>query len=128
MNQFSIQKLISHKVVHKVYNLGDDIFIESRSSINELIKNKIKLFNSQNLKNKIEKEEEEEKDIHKIDRERIKKISKIIKESFKLNLFGFDILIEKDTNQYYLIDLNHFPGYKNVDQFNELFLKFLKSY
>eukprot|EP01080_Neovahlkampfia_damariscottae_P009896 gene9896-2218_t len=117
-----IQQLITHSVVHKIYNIGNDIYFEERSSINELLNNKSKLFNSQHLKNEIDKKEED------IDKEKIKEISKILKKEFKLNLFGFDILIEKETNDYFLIDLNHFPGYKNIKNLNEIFLNFLRTY
>jgi len=33
-----------------------------------------------------------------------------------LYLYGFDILVERETNNYALIDINQFPSYKDIDQ------------
>ncbi|KAJ9466067.1 Inositol-tetrakisphosphate 1-kinase 1 [Diplonema papillatum] len=44
---------------------------------------------------------------------------------WNIELFGFDLLIHKDTKQHFVVDCNVFPGYKGVDGFlnrmNELF-------
>jgi D-alanine-D-alanine ligase-like ATP-grasp enzyme len=34
-------------------------------------------------------------------------------KTLKLTLFGLDVIINNKTGNYYLIDINYFPGYKN---------------
>jgi inositol-1,3,4-trisphosphate 5/6-kinase / inositol-tetrakisphosphate 1-kinase len=62
-----------------------------------------------------------------VEMKRIEEITKILKKEFHLSLFGFDILIEKETNDYFIVDINYFPGYKNVENFDEKLLKYLKE-
>lgn len=31
--------------------------------------------------------------------------------AMELDLFGFDVIIDSETNQYYIIDINFFPGH-----------------
>jgi hypothetical protein len=50
-------------------------------------------------------------------------ISQILRTSLKLNLFGFDILID-EASQYWLVDVNYFPSYKNVVDIWPKFLQF----
>lgn len=41
-------------------------------------------------------------------------ISKLIKKAFNIQLFGFDVVGDFKKMKFYIIDINHFPGYKNV--------------
>jgi inositol-1,3,4-trisphosphate 5/6-kinase/inositol-tetrakisphosphate 1-kinase len=36
-------------------------------------------------------------------------------------LFGFDVIGDLKKLDFYIIDINHFPGYKNVAKIKELF-------
>ena len=55
-------------------------------------------------------------------------INKIIflTKRFKLSLFGYDLIYQKLSNTIYIIDINYFPGFKNVpnlqQNLNNLFL------
>mmetsp|Transcript_36738 Transcript_36738/g.89138 ORF Transcript_36738/g.89138 Transcript_36738/m.89138 type:complete len:460 (+) Transcript_36738:258-1637(+) len=40
-----------------------------------------------------------------------------LKQAFGLELFGFDILISSDHNEWLVVDVNYFPSYKEVPDF-----------
>ncbi|KAL3943673.1 MAG: hypothetical protein SGBAC_002253 [Bacillariaceae sp.] len=40
-----------------------------------------------------------------------------LKRAFGLELFGFDILISSDHNDWLVVDVNYFPSYKEVPDF-----------
>ncbi|KAI8339740.1 hypothetical protein BC941DRAFT_469008 [Chlamydoabsidia padenii] len=44
-----------------------------------------------------------------------------------LTFFGFDVLLESGTNDYYVVDLNYFPSFKNVTDFQSIFVAILKK-
>jgi inositol-1,3,4-trisphosphate 5/6-kinase/inositol-tetrakisphosphate 1-kinase len=55
--------------------------------------------------------------------EQFKRVSEILRRSLNLNLIGFDILIDQQQ-RFWLVDLNYFPSYKNVDDLWGKFLRF----
>jgi inositol-1,3,4-trisphosphate 5/6-kinase / inositol-tetrakisphosphate 1-kinase len=119
-NSYILQSYIHHNMVHKVYVLNDEIFLEDRITVQSSTSTNIFLFDSQKLK-------QQNKETEIVEMKRIEEITKILKKEFHLSLFGFDILIEKETNDYYIVDINYFPGYKNVENFDEKLLKYLKE-
>jgi inositol-1,3,4-trisphosphate 5/6-kinase/inositol-tetrakisphosphate 1-kinase len=52
-------------------------------------------------------------------------LSTHLRESLKLDLFGYDVIVEESTGLYYIVDVNYFPSYKNITQFPELLLAYL---
>ena len=44
-----------------------------------------------------------------------------------LKIFGFDLIKPVDKDQYYLIDLNDFPGFRGIEGVEDVFIKYLKS-
>ena len=50
-----------------------------------------------------------------LDNDVISEIVTRIQKFSGLFLYGFDILIEKGTKNYALIDINQFPSYKGID-------------
>jgi hypothetical protein len=44
-----------------------------------------------------------------------------------LNLLGIDIIQEKTSGLYSIIDVNYYPGYLGVENFEQKFLEFLLS-
>ncbi len=56
------------------------------------------------------------------DHDKVNKIAQIIQNLFQLNLVGIDIIIDRNTGDYAVIDVNYFPGYENIADFSkELF-------
>jgi inositol-1,3,4-trisphosphate 5/6-kinase/inositol-tetrakisphosphate 1-kinase len=56
------------------------------------------------------------------DHDKVNKITEIIQNLFELNLVGIDIIIDRNTGDYAVIDVNYFPGYEGITDFSkELF-------
>lgn len=53
--------------------------------------------------------------------DRLDRIVKIFSEKLGLTFYGIDIIIEKDTSRYAIIDMNTFPGYDGVENFLTIF-------
>ena len=58
----------------------------------------------------------------------IKKLARILSKELKLKVFGFDLIKPINKNQYYLIDLNDFPGFKGIRDIAKFFVDFIKNY
>lgn len=54
----------------------------------------------------------------RFDHELVHKIARIVQNLFELNLVGIDIIIDRNTGDYAVIDVNYFPGYEGVTDFN----------
>jgi inositol-1,3,4-trisphosphate 5/6-kinase/inositol-tetrakisphosphate 1-kinase len=52
---------------------------------------------------------------HKI----VTKIAQIVQNLFELNLVGIDIIIDRNTGDYAVIDVNYFPGYEGITDFSK---------
>ncbi|CAJ1967897.1 unnamed protein product [Cylindrotheca closterium] len=48
-----------------------------------------------------------------------------LKRAFGLELFGFDILISSDHNEWLVVDVNYFPSYKEVPDFPQQLANYL---
>ncbi len=56
------------------------------------------------------------------DNKKVNKIAQIVQNLFELNLVGIDIIIDRHTGDYAVIDVNYFPGYEGITDFSkELF-------
>lgn len=50
-------------------------------------------------------------------------MNQIVKKTVYLNVYGFDLVVEQEENNnsiWYLIDLNYFPGFKNVPNYRKI--------
>ncbi|XP_035824466.1 inositol-tetrakisphosphate 1-kinase [Aplysia californica] len=45
------------------------------------------------------------------------KLGQKLRSAMQLDLFGFDVIIDSETNQYGIIDINVFPGFEAIDSF-----------
>ncbi len=48
----------------------------------------------------------------------VNKIVQTVQNLFQLNLVGIDIIIDINTGDYAVIDVNYFPGYEGVTDFS----------
>lgn len=56
------------------------------------------------------------------DHEQMNQIAQIVQNLFELNLVGIDIIIDRTSGDYAVIDVNYFPGYEGIIDFSkELF-------
>lgn len=50
------------------------------------------------------------------------KIAQTVQGLFQLNLVGIDVILDRNTGDYAVIDVNYFPGYEGIKDFSsELF-------
>ena len=123
-----LQQYINHGgVIYKCYTLGDHLEVGCRPSTRDVQEGeKIEIdFHSQhsNDPNGIWAHPENLDKIP-IPFERLRKLSSILRAQLNMQLLGFDILIDKNDN-YWLVDINYFPGYKNIDDLEGKFCHFI---
>ncbi|XP_059160505.1 inositol-tetrakisphosphate 1-kinase-like [Physella acuta] len=51
------------------------------------------------------------------------RLGQSMREAMELDLFGFDVIIDSQTNQYGIIDINFFPGFEAIDNFFGILLE-----
>lgn len=57
-----------------------------------------------------------------VDETTMHKIAQTVQGLFQLNLVGIDVILDRTTGDYAVIDVNYFPGYEGVKDFSsELF-------
>lgn len=100
----------------KIYMIGDEVFGIKRE-------NPIYLFLRENP-NDIDINDLKRKKYEVPDN--IRKIAKILAMELKLKLFGFDLVKDKNNN-YYLLDLNEFPGFKGIDNASLKLIKYFRN-
>lgn len=128
-----VQEFCNHSgVVYKVYIINEQFFICEKPSIKDVDpQNRDTLFFDTRDISKLGKSFDP--DIHGEDpnkrnwltcdenpdllnRKVVGKLSRLVRGSTKLVLLGIDILVEADTGNYALIDVNHFPGYSGIQE------------
>ena len=107
----------------KVFLMGEDVNVYTRPSLGEITSNsKVLVFQTSELNNLGERKILAVKDLNeeglKLDAIRMSKIS-------GKTLLGFDYLLDEQTGDYMLIDVNHFPKYSEVPNFRERFWDWL---
>jgi inositol-1,3,4-trisphosphate 5/6-kinase/inositol-tetrakisphosphate 1-kinase len=57
------------------------------------------------------------------------KIAKLFEDYSEMSLFGLDFLYDIKENKYYVVDVNYFPGYKElVPEFNDVIIDHVVKY
>ena len=133
---YILQRYIEHdERIYKVYVLGDKIQIGQKQSLPNLTNRGIEeshfYFDSQVSFNNHESFAKLSKGYKplEIDQEIVQYLSSELNKKLKLSLFGFDLIREAKTGDYYLIDLNYFPGYTGFKDFKEsLHSHFYRTY
>lgn len=122
-----LQEYINHGgVIYKAYALGDHLEVGCRRSTRDVeIGENLEIdFHSQHPSdpNGIWANPAD-LDKVQIPYEHFQKLSSILREQLNLQLIGFDILIDHD-GVFWLVDINYFPGYKNIENLEEKFVHF----
>ncbi|ORX53606.1 inositol 1, 3, 4-trisphosphate 56-kinase [Hesseltinella vesiculosa] len=137
-----LQEFIQHDgVIAKVYVAGEQIDVSLRPSlINQSQRNEVIHFDSQTLPKQFDLQAGQdlphvlltgateicrEKEAH-LDHERLYRMAEALRQQLGLTFFGFDVLLQTETNTYFLVDANYFPSFKNVDNFQPLFVNLIK--
>lgn len=130
-----IQEVINHdQVVFKVYVLGDLVQINKRKSVPNVDYNPEEVeqhsffFHSQTPFKEmgIGRSNYKPEEIN-VDEDIVMAIQKHIHEELGLSLYGLDILRETKSGDYYIVDINYFPGYKEITSFGDVMLEHLKK-
>lgn len=58
----------------------------------------------------------------------VNNIVKTVQNLFQLNLVGIDIIIDRNTGDYAVIDVNYFPGYEGVVDFSTQLLHLCQNF
>ncbi|KAI8349466.1 inositol-tetrakisphosphate 1-kinase [Choanephora cucurbitarum] len=140
-----LQEFIQHDgVIVKVYVADGQITASTRPSFKNLDQTgEVVHFDSQTLPKHFETKNElsdgldrvflrsdpEDIHLHKealLDMDRLQMIADSLYHQLGLTFFGFDVLLQAQTNAYYVVDVNYFPSFKNVDNFHSMFVDILK--
>lgn len=124
-----LQEYINHGGhVFKLYALGSQLFCDIRPSTRNVSAGEVINieFHSEkpNVDNGLWTKPADYTGIQ-IPMEDFKKISEDIQKAMNLHLLGIDIIIDEENGKYYVIDVNYFPGYKNVKDIWPKFFDFL---
>ncbi|XP_043930505.1 inositol-tetrakisphosphate 1-kinase isoform X2 [Protopterus annectens] len=122
-----IQSFINHNaVLYKVFVVGESYTVVQRPSLKNFpigpAERPSIFFNSHNVS-----KPESSSDLTALDKieglfERpnddvIRELSKALRQALGISLFGIDIIINNQTGQHAVIDVNAFPGYEGVPEF-----------
>jgi len=124
---FILQEYIEHdERIYKVYVVGDDFQVGQKQSLPNLTDKGVPkshfYFDSQISF----KDHPEFSKLSKgyealdIDRDVVNVVSKELNRKLTFSLYGFDLIREAKTGDYYLIDVNYFPGYTGYKDFKEV--------
>ncbi|KAF0988198.1 hypothetical protein HZS_2477 [Henneguya salminicola] len=130
-----IQKFYNHGGhLYKLYVIGDEWYISVRASVIDFDSKQLKplFFKSCTISRKncsskaSPKIKSSEISTHStLDTDVIDSIVQRLKALLDFNLIGIDIIVDQSTNTYYIVDLNYFPGFKDIPDFR---LKMLKLF
>jgi len=102
----------------KVYVIGDKIYgVQRENPIYIYLREKPESINVEEIKRK-----------PFILDDSIKNLSKILSKELNLNIFGFDLIKSLDKNEYYLIDLNDFPGFRGIEDIDLVIVEYILDY
>ncbi|XP_030070623.1 inositol-tetrakisphosphate 1-kinase [Microcaecilia unicolor] len=122
-----VQSFVSHNaVLYKVFVVGESYTVVERPSLKNFsagISDRESIFfNSHNVS-----KPESSSVLTALDKvegvfgrpsdDVIREISKALRQALGISLFGIDIIINNQTGQHAVIDINAFPGYEGVSEF-----------
>ncbi|XP_029983500.1 inositol-tetrakisphosphate 1-kinase [Sphaeramia orbicularis] len=132
-----IQSFINHNaVLYKVFVVGDSYTVVERPSLKNFpagpADRKAIFFNSHNVS-----KPESSSDLTSRDNvegvsqppsdDVIRELSRSLRQALGVSLFGIDVIINNQTGQHAVIDINAFPGYEGVPEFFNDLLNHISS-
>ncbi|XP_028994581.1 inositol-tetrakisphosphate 1-kinase isoform X2 [Betta splendens] len=132
-----IQSFINHNaVLYKVFVVGDSYTVVERPSLKNFpagpADRKAIFFNSHNVS-----KPESSSDLTSRDNvegvsqppsdDVIRELSRALRQALGVSLFGIDVIINNQTGQHAVIDINAFPGYEGVPEFFSDLLNHISS-
>ncbi|XP_036927203.1 inositol-tetrakisphosphate 1-kinase isoform X2 [Acanthopagrus latus] len=122
-----IQSFINHNaVLYKVFVVGDSYTVVERPSLKNFpagpADRKAIFFNSHNVSkpessSDLTTRENVEGVSQPPNDDVIRELSRSLRQALGVSLFGIDVIINNQTGQHAVIDINAFPGYEGVPEF-----------
>ncbi|CAN9502144.1 unnamed protein product [Ophioblennius macclurei] len=122
-----IQSFINHNaVLYKVFVVGDSHTVVERPSLKNFpagpADRKAIFFNSHNVSkpessSDLTSRENVEGVSQPPSEDVIRELSRLLRQELNVSLFGIDVIINNQTGQHAVIDINAFPGYEGVPEF-----------
>uniref|UniRef100_A0A8C4GP83 Inositol-tetrakisphosphate 1-kinase n=1 Tax=Dicentrarchus labrax TaxID=13489 RepID=A0A8C4GP83_DICLA len=122
-----IQSFINHNaVLYKVFVVGDSYTVVERPSLKNFpagpADRKAIFFNSHNVsKPESSSDLTTRENVEGVSQppsdDVIRELSRSLREALGVSLFGIDVIINNQTGQHAVIDINAFPGYEGVPEF-----------
>jgi len=100
------------------------IYFDSQKPLQEQILNSL---TEDSLKKKVEIVEKQYESENEPPLDLLKALTKSMSNAFKLSLFGYDVIRDIDTNSFGVIDINYFPSYTGVEDFDLKLLAHLSN-
>lgn len=117
---FVIQEFINHDMtVYKIYVIGDQISYKPRESCSNVSSQNSDLVTFNSAEPWSEEIKTGTRIVKELNMELLKEASKIIGKSIGLSIFGYDILVQSETGDYVIVDVNVFPGFKEYAEIGE---------
>lgn len=57
----------------------------------------------------------------------VRAIGQRLRKELDLSLFGFDVIVADATQELFVIDVNYFPSYKELDDFDQVLRRHIKQ-
>ncbi|XP_062252962.1 inositol-tetrakisphosphate 1-kinase [Platichthys flesus] len=132
-----IQSFINHNaVLYKVFVVGDSYTVVERPSLKNFpagpADRKAIFFNSHNVsKPESSSDLNSRENVEGVSQppsdDVIRELSRSLREALGVSLFGIDVIINNQTGQHAVIDINAFPGYEGVPEFFTHLLNHISS-
>ncbi|KAM4541922.1 inositol-tetrakisphosphate 1-kinase-like [Odontesthes bonariensis] len=132
-----IQSFINHNaVLYKVFVVGDSYTVVERPSLKNFpagpADRKAIFFNSHNVSkpessSDLTSREHVEGVSQPPNDDVIRELSRSLRQTLGVSLFGIDVIINNQTGQHAVIDINAFPGYEGVPEFFNDLLNHISS-
>ncbi|KAM6912685.1 inositol-tetrakisphosphate 1-kinase-like [Xenentodon cancila] len=132
-----IQSFINHNaVLYKVFVVGDSYTVVQRPSLKNFpsgpADRKAIFFNSHNVSkpessSDLTSRENVEGVSQPPSNDVIRELSRSLRQALGVSLFGIDVIINNQTGQHAVIDINAFPGYEGVPEFFNDLLNHISS-
>lgn len=109
-------------LLFKVYVIGDRVSVQTRVSVDEHAtpaSGKVVTFDSQVMSKSARSAGAK---AAKMPEEIARQVADMMRSELDVSLFGVDLIFDMRTQRYCIVDVNYFPGYKNVANANRLIL------
>jgi len=138
--KYIIQQFVNHDgILFKIYVYDNNYKIIIRPSLKNVETQDVVFFDSQKIPKEFKEQtstdegvpppntfgnlsssDEIEKKKLLLDENKITEITTDLSECLSLTLYGYDVIIDSKTNDYYIVDVNYFPAFAGVKDFNEV--------